>query len=242
MTSAVIIFGSDETTITLQFDLAIDINTCDTTQLSLQAVDGTATFTPTHRSICTQPQQMYHTSNSQEGTLTFTLSPTDHILLHQTNLLYLLHLVINSVAVSIGSTFVYTGGLAPALPVYFTDNFIAEVHTAAVQISSLDLELDMASAEFNILFDGPVTVNNSQIQLSCNEDLTQLVTVSGLWSSPLPIHDNTTKLSMRISPVSFSSIIHTLYCLNDNSVILYDISSVTDVLGSTISLDTTQVS
>ena len=191
------------------------------------------TFRPLHETRCEQPiVNFYYTEDGQDNALLFTLHPSDHIRLHQTALI---NSIIYTIPVSIGTSFVFTGGLTAAIPVYFTDNFLAEAYIySSSQISPLEFELDMTKAEFHMWFGAPVTSNHSQIMLSC-EDQTVTTVVEGLWSSPVPVGSNATRLSMKLSPLSFAAICRTLPCIRDNSAILLHVSSLSDVFGTNIS-------
>jgi hypothetical protein len=234
-----IIFRSDETHVTLDFDLSIDPTTCDTTQFSIQTLDGVLTFRPVYEALCEQQILFYYyTSESQDNRISFNLHPNDHILLHKTT--FVRSIITSgsySVAVSIGSSFVRTRGLTGIAPVYFIDNFIAypEIDTDS-QVHSVHFELDMTRGEFHMWLDSPVTPNISQVQLACEEYQSENTTVSGVWSTPVHSEiDSTIRHSMRISPNSFAIICNTLPCIESNYAFLQSISSLKDVFGNRIS-------
>ena len=230
-------FTSTETYVELVFDLAVDNSTCNTTQFSLQTLDKVHTFRPTYETRCEQPiLYFYYTSEDPDNRLSFSLHPSDHILLHETTLVP--SITSFGVAVSIGSSFVHTRGLTAAVPVYFLDNFIAttNVNPQVVDVSPLNLELDMTRAEFHMWLDTPVTANMSQIQLSCEEQ-SEVTTVSGVWSTPVP-SDNTLQLSMKMSPDSFAAICYNLLCIESNYAMLQHISYLNDVFGNQIEVHT----
>ena len=239
-----IIFRSNETHVTLDFDLSIDPTTCDTTKFSIQTLDGVLTFRPVYEALCEQQILFYYyTSESQDNRISFNLHPNDHILLHKTTFVRsIITSGSDSVAVSIGSSFVRTSGLTGIAPVYFIDNFIAypEIDTAS-QVHPVHFELDMTRGEFHMWLDSPVTPNISQVQLACEEYQTETTTISGVWSTPVYSEiDSAIRHSMRISPNSFAIICNTLPCIDSNYAFLQSISSLKDVFGNRISSDVFQ--
>ena len=232
MIEVYIIFRSDETLVTVAFDLAIDPTTCDTTKFSIQILDGTITFRPVHQSICLQPFTYFQ--DSQDNRISFTLDPNDHILLHKTNLVRsLIASGLYSVVVSIGSSFVRTGGSTGIAPVYFTDNFVTypDIDTDS-QVHPLTFELDMTTGEFHMVLDSPLTPNISQVTLSCAEYQNDPTPISGVWSTPVP--SNTIRHSMKVSLNSFAALCNNLPCIESHSALLQSISSLSDVFWNEI--------
>ena len=230
-----IVFRSDGTFVDLTFDLAVDPTTCDTTQFSIQTLDGTVTFRPAYRTLCAQMFTLTYSEENGDNELQFALHPTDHIRLHSTGMVNSVRISGTPVLVSIGSSFVRTRGLTGILPVYFIDLFTALVSISSeVEIRPLHIELDMTRAEFNVVFNVPVTSNMSQVGLSCPEGVDSLI-IEGLWSTPVPASSNSTRLSLRILPHSFTDLCSTLYCIGDGYITLQHIHPLNDVFGNDIS-------
>ena len=230
LTRVDITLKSNETTFSLQFDLAIDALTCDTTQFSFQTSDGAVTFRPTIRTECEQVDTLYYDEDNTGNNIHFTLHPSDHIQLHSTGIFFSEAV---SVFVSVGSSFVKTAGLTGIIPLYFIDKLTAgiEINTGP-ELYPLVVELDMTRAEFHVVFNIPVNSNESQIELFCEE--ADSVIIEGLWSTPVPDINSTTRVSMRIAPHSFATLCSTLFCIRDGYAILQDIYPLTDVFGNII--------
>ena len=220
---------SNETSFSLQFDLAIDALTCDTTQFSFQTSDGAVTFRPAVRTECEQVDTLYYDEDNTGNRIHFTLHPSDHIQLHSTGIFFSGAV---SVFVSVGSSFVKTAGLTGIIPLYFIDKLTAgiEINTGP-ELYPLVVELDMTRAEFHVVFNIPVNSNESQIELFC-EEANDSVIIEGLWSTPVPDINSTTRLSMRIAPHSFATLCSTLFCIRAGYAILQDIYPLTDVFGN----------
>ena len=224
------------TIIQLQFDLAVDATSCDTSEFLLQTLNGAVTFVPNYRVECEPVVDYFYSEASAGNIITFILHPRDHIRL----LGELFNQIIamnNSVTISIGSTFVYTMGNSTITPIYFTDMFKSSVQIQAGNVTVLAFSLDMITAEFTMELSAPANVSSlSSISLSCGVGSPESAAIRGTLSTP-EANQITQIITLRISPFHFVDICRKLTCIKEGYVVLLNFTSFQDILGNSVSSD-----
>ena len=231
------------TIVCLQFDLAVDAASCDTTQFLLQTLAGNVTFRPQHKAECEPLANYEYSDSSKDSVIAFFLHPSDHIRLN--SMPYNEIAASDLVDVSIGSRFVRTPGHTEVTPLYFTDMLTAPVYRDTYpQITVVALYINMISAQFYLELSAPVTPSNpgsSVITLSCGEEHSQYASVEGVWSTPEPRLPNTTLLSVKMSPASFVDICSQLTCIADGYAVLQQFPTLVDVFGNSITYENNNI-
>ena len=232
--------SSEKTVVHLQFDLAVNAASCDTKQFLLQTLDGAVTFIPLHKAICEAITNYNYASDSEDSTITFDLHPSDHIRLH--SMAYNQLTRSYSVVINIGSTFIHTPGQTGVTPLYFMDMLTARVYIDRYNTATvLAFHLDLINAEFNMHVTAPIVLNISSVSyvsLSCYEQSNSGY-IQGMWSTPQP-GQSATKLSVKISPISFEDVCVELPCLEDGYALLKYFSPFHDTFGNSITSDAYQ--
>ena len=225
------------TTIQLQFDLAVDATSCDTSEFLLQTLNGAFTFVPEYRVECEPVIDYYYSEGSAGNIIIFILHPRDHIQLLST-LFSQIVAMNSSVTTSIGSNFIHTAGHTNIAPIYFSDMFVSSVQMIqAENVTVLAFSLDMITAEFTMKLSAPANVSNlSYISLSCEVGSLEYAAIRGTVSTP-EASQITQYVMLRISPFHFVNICSKLACIEEGYVVLLNFSSFHDVFGNSVTSD-----
>lgn len=224
------------TTIQLQFDLAVDATSCDTSEFLLQTLNGTVTFVPEYRVECEPVVDYYYSEGSAGNIIIFILHPRDHIQL-LSKLFGQIVAMNNLVFVSIGSTFIRTPGHTGITPIYFTDMFTSSVWIQAENGTVLAFSLNMITAEFTMKLSVPANVSNlSYVSLSCGVGSPEYAAIRGTMSTP-EASQITQNMMLRISPFYFVDICSKLSCIKEGYVVLLNFTSFQDVFGNSVTSD-----
>ena len=223
---------STSTTVTLEFDLAVNALSCDASHFSLQTLDGRVTFTPIHAATCAQvTYNYYHHEDNGDHIMTLTFHNADHLRLLGKP--YNEILQNNVVAINIHADFVYTAANISILPKFFIDGSTASIQQGTFIAPTISyISLDLSRAEFRMKMNVPVNITDlDNITLSCGQNET--VILEGILSTPDADHI-TQDILLHLSSYTFAALCCTLPCVEDGIAFLESFTTFHDAFGNSI--------